>query len=409
MKIALLKPYDDGVLNDRIDLPFSLLVLGTVLERAGHGVNIIELESNDIDNLPFHDIFGITSVTCTFNASMELARGLRYKYPESRVFLGGKHFWATSQDIPDPGITIFTGEADDDIVSAVQEPGQQIWRSAPVTDLDKTHPLAFHLVDLNGPYRRKFNGKICVGMALSRGCPYRCNFCHNRYRSVRCIKPLTFRKEVSALEARGVEALYLFDDNFLSLPYLHEYLAVCKESDFSILCLGRADSLSKANLAKTLKASNIDAMHVGVESGAEIILEKMGKQISPRTIRLGLNKAIDAGIAVQISLMVGFPGETWKTLEETVLLLKGIPFNTVSLFPFIPFPGCAVWKNPGKFGITCIDKDFGKYRLLDNDGNPSFVYETAELDKRTLYSMWDYMSEVFNDRIKYREKKEVLA
>jgi len=409
MKIALLKPYDDGVINDKIDLPFSLLVLGTILERAGHEVNIIELDSNSVEGLEFHDVFGITAVTSTFNASMQLARDIRHKYSAARVLLGGKHFWATSQDIADPGITVFTGEADTDILLALENPQQQVWDSKPVTDVGAVHPLAFHLIDLVAPYRRKFNGKTCVGMGLSRGCPNRCNFCHNRYRSMRCISPSIFGSEILRLEAQGIESLYLFDDNFLSLPHLDQYLSVCRESNFSIMCLGRADVLAKGTLAKTLANSNIEAMHVGIESGSVRVLKNMEKGLSPSITKTGLRKAADAGLSVQVSIIVGFPGETWETLAETVSLLKSIPFSTVSLFPFIPFPGCAVWKQPEKFGVTYIDQDFDKYRLLDSDGNPSFVYETAELDQQTLYSMWHYMSDVFGDRIKYRENRELVS
>lgn len=406
MKIALLKPNDDGVIDDKIDIPFSLLVLGTSLERAGHDVSILELEVNDVSGIEHHDIFGISSVTSTYNAAMKLARDLRRKFPESRVFLGGKHFWATSQDADIPGVTVFTGEADDAILSAIDAPYQPVWHSDKVEDLDKIYPLAFHLVDLKNSHRRKFNGKTCVSMALSRGCPFNCHFCHNRYRgNIRCIKPETFQKEVDNVSGKGLGALYLFDDNFLAFPNLNKYLDICRESDFSILCLGRVDKLAKGDIAKTLKASNIDAIHIGIESGSDMMLKRMNKNLSTDAIKLGLNKVIDAGLYVQISLIVGFPGETWETLEETVSLLEDIPFHSVSLFSFIPFPGCAVWRNPDVFGITYIDKDFDKYRLIDKDGKPNFVHETNELDNDTLHSMWNYMSEVFHDRIKHRSRK----
>ncbi|MBC8460841.1 MAG: B12-binding domain-containing radical SAM protein [Deltaproteobacteria bacterium] len=419
MKIALLKPNDDGVIDDKIDIPFSLLVLGTSLERAGHDVSIFELETNEVDDFAHHDIFGISSVTSTYNATMKLARDLRRKFTESRVFLGGKHFWATSrgvidgetskppaQDIDIPGVTVFTGEADDAILSAIDAPYQPVWHSDKVESLDRIYPLSFHLVDLKNSHRRKFNGKTCVSMGLSRGCPYNCNFCHNKYRgNLRCIKPETFQKEVDNVSGKGLGALYLFDDNFLAFPRLDEYLDVCRESDFSILCLGRADALAKDGVARKLKASNIDAIHIGVESGSEMMLKRMNKKLSGSEITRGLNKAVDAGLYVQISLIIGFPGETWNTLEETVSLLKDIPFHSVSLFPFIPFPGCAVWKNPDKFGITYIDKDFDKYRLLDKYGKPSFVYETTDLNHNTLLSMWEYMSGVFSKRIKHRSRK----
>tara|TARA_Y100000310_G_C20661032_1_gene804810 strand:- start:1670 stop:2332 length:663 start_codon:yes stop_codon:yes gene_type:complete len=210
---------------------------------------------------------------------------------------------------------------------------------------------------------------------------------------------------VAHLEQKGLEALYLFDDNFLAFPHLDKYLDVCRDSNFSILCLGRADTLSKGDLAKTLKASNIDALHIGIESGSARQLRIMQKNLSPDIIRLGLNKAIDAGLSVQISLIVGFPGEDWGSIEETVSLLKDIPFRTVSLFPFIPFPGCDVWRNPDKYDITYIDEDFSKFRLLDKDGNPSFVYETKKLDRKTLHAMWNYLSAVFDNRIKHRDRK----
>jgi threonylcarbamoyladenosine tRNA methylthiotransferase MtaB len=41
--------------------------------------------------------------------------------------------------------------------------------------------------------------------------------------------------------------------------------------------------------------------------------------------------------------MVGFPGETDAEFEETVAMVRALPFGYLHLFPFSPRPGTAGW------------------------------------------------------------------
>lgn len=405
MKITLIKPFDDVVLNDKLDIPYNLLVLGSILEREGHEVQILELDSNNINKIEYADVFGITCVTPTYNTCMLLAYSLFDKYCDSRIFLGGKHFGAVRPEhkliaYSPGGMTYFVGDAETTVINALGE-DRNCWIGNSASDLDSIHPLNFSLVNLFGFKRRTIAGKESVGFQTSRGCPYHCAFCYNDGYTG-CISPGVFKSEIKRLEEIfGVEAINIFDDNFCDLPNVDSYLEICKESGLVFRCMVRADKLGRNDFAKELYQSGIRGVHIGIESASERMLKLMKKHEGISQMERGLKKGMDAGLKVEISMIVGFPGEDWKSIDTTVHFLRNMPYSSVSIYPFVPFPGCDVWNNPEKYDVTWISQNFDDFRPLDKHGLPAFAFETASLKMSDLRAMWDFVSSAVSQRRKF--------
>jgi len=400
MKIKLIKPNDDMVINDKLDYPYSLLCLATILERHGHTVEILELHQNDIELIGEADIYGLTCVTATFNQARILGERLSRQYPKARIWFGGKHFIDAPAKLNLPG-EVFVGEADETVVNAVGSKRKKAWIGNEDIDINTVHPLNFNLIDLFHPQRGTICGFTRAILQLSRGCYFNCAFCYNCKRQVKYIKSEVFSREISRLESLKVKAINITDDNFLALPLVADYLQICRESDMIFRCLGRANLLSK--WAKEAYDAGIKIVHVGVESGSAKMLKLMNKRLTSEQISIGLSTARDAGLHIEISIIVGFPGETWETIQETIKFLKEIPYHTVSVFPFVPFPGSDVWNNPAKYKITWISDNTDEFRPLDRHGKPKFCFETANLNLDTLYAMWQHMSNAVFENRKYKE------
>ncbi len=105
------------------------------------------------------------------------------------------------------------------------------------------------------------------------------------------------------------------------------------------------------------------------------------------TVRL----AHDAGLKVLGWFIVGFPGETWETLEETVKFINEAHFDKVVVYPLIPYPGTDVWNNAEKYGIKILDKDFSHYFYIQGNYEAGFVYETDELTPSLIKEMREWV------------------
>ena len=57
-------------------------------------------------------------------------------------------------------------------------------------------------------------------------------------------------------------------------------------------------------------------------------------------------------------VMVGFPGETQQTIQETIDLVTSCEWDEFAVYPVIAYPGTPLHDNPKSFGITYIDKNF---------------------------------------------------
>jgi threonylcarbamoyladenosine tRNA methylthiotransferase MtaB len=56
-----------------------------------------------------------------------------------------------------------------------------------------------------------------------------------------------------------------------------------------------------------------------------------------------LRRACGPELTLGADVMVGFPGETEAEFEETVALVRALPFGYLHLFPFSPRPGTPGW------------------------------------------------------------------
>ena len=86
--------------------------------------------------------------------------------------------------------------------------------------------------------------------------------------------------------------------------------------------------------------------HLPLQSGSDGVLRRMHRRYRPwhyvEKVE-ALRKAAGAELTVGADVMVGFPGETDTEFEETVELIRALPFGYLHLFPFSPRPGTPGW------------------------------------------------------------------
>jgi radical SAM superfamily enzyme YgiQ (UPF0313 family) len=313
---------------------------------------------------------------------------------------GGPHASARPNAVSQDFDFVVRGEGEMALLHIVRglECGAEIPRvlDAPVIEnLDDIPFPDYSLVDV-GSYSRVVNGRRSLSILTSRGCPYECVFCNSnvigrsqrvRFRSAQnVVEEIIFLKETW-----GMNAFRFEDDTFtLNLARLKEINRLLKNEGIIYRCFGRVNHCTR-EVTDLLYESGCRHIAFGAESGSPEILRRMMKGQTVDHIRRGIRNAKASGLRVRVFLLVGFPGETWETVQATVdLMLECLP-HEFCVYPVIPYPGTPLFDRPGDFGITFINDDFSQYLQIAKGRRSGYVFRTKDLDESEIARMRDYV------------------
>ena len=239
--------------------------------------------------------------------------------------------------------------------------------------LNSPRQVISNLDDLPMPdysYGRPFMERTRMGFIItSRGCPARCKFCSTSSywgQKVRMHSPTRVVDEMEQLVSQfDVNKIYFHDDTF-NLG-VNRVLEICKEiKDRGIkvawACGCRVSCVTEEMIAAMVEAG-CRCITWGVESGSEEMLKSIDKRISLSQIRTAfeLSGKFSEVMASASFTMVGNPGESEKTIQETVNFFNTLHM-TDQISPGILYvlPGTLLYeqlKNDGHIK----DEDWHKY------------------------------------------------
>jgi anaerobic magnesium-protoporphyrin IX monomethyl ester cyclase len=207
------------------------------------------------------------------------------------------------------------------------------------------------LIDME-PYRAawtKAHGYFSTNMIASRGCPYHCNW---------CAKPISGNKfhlrpaavvaeEMKMLkEGKGVQHVWFGDDVFaLNQHWVQEFAeeVVKKDASIPFKIQSRADLMSEQTV-QCLKAAGCAEVWMGVESGAQSVLNAMDKGLSLPSVIAARSRLKKAGIRACYFLQFGYPGESWNELRETIAFVRETRPDDIGISFSYPLPGTAFYE-----------------------------------------------------------------
>jgi len=174
---------------------------------------------------------------------------------------------------------------------------------------------------------KKRHGQNAISVSTMRGCPYTCKWCS------RAVYGLTYRRrspdkvveEVQKIkEDYNPDTIWFVDDVFtISHNWLSGFNEELKKNNFKIKyeCITRADRMNE-DVIKTLKESGCFRVWIGAESGSQRIIDAMDRRVKVEQVREMINLSRKFGIEAGTFIMLGYPGETEKDIEETINHLK---------------------------------------------------------------------------------------
>lgn len=411
----------------------TLPYLASALRAQGHEVEILDLllarttdekiERRMAKVRP--DLVGITSVTLNQHIANRIAEVVR-KYDERvPIAMGGPHvafeIESSFRDLPALDY-IAIGEGEHTIVElarslegrmdvrdvrglALRDPSNgEIVRTAPrplENDLDDLPPPARELVPL--PRYLAFDSH--ASLVTSRGCPYDCVFCSASAwtgRRVRYRNPVLCCDEIEELAAIGFNEITIEDDLFTL--YRKHFLEVCgelmrRDTGIKWNAFSRVDTIDQS-IVDTMARAGCQSICFGVESGSQEVLDLVRKRSNLAKVRDAMRMTQDAGITALASFIIGLPGETEKTLRQTVEFANSLHQEFGSLYGFhvlAPFPGTEVREKSEEYGLEILTSDWKQY-----DAN-HVVTRTPGADTDALQAVVDEYDETIERYLRYQD------
>jgi anaerobic magnesium-protoporphyrin IX monomethyl ester cyclase len=396
--------------DDRLEPPLGLLYIATVSQKQGCHVEFVDLSAYDRDDLEKAipsgcDIYGFSTYSVNYGLTKSLVKAVRTATPEALLVAGGPHATALPKQVAMDGFdTVVTGEGEcafSDIVQSIRikVPLTGIIAGRTPDTLDALPFPDYELVEV-GSYSRELDGQRCMSILSSRGCPYKCTFCNSnimgagtpiRYRS-----PENVVREIRQIKSRyGIRHFRFQDDIFtINAKRVAELTRWLAAEDIVYRCFARINTCANhPEVTRNLRAGGCVHASFGVETGSVKLLAQhaMHKSQTPQQIQIALINAHRAGLRTRIFLIVGFPGETDETIEETLRLVKACPWDEFSVYPLIAYPGTPLHDEPERFGITSIDRTYSDYLQIGRNFRAGFTIRTRDFDEHKVRQWRDYM------------------
>jgi anaerobic magnesium-protoporphyrin IX monomethyl ester cyclase len=173
--------------------------------------------------------------------------------------------------------------------------------------------------------------------------------------------------EVEEIAALGYERVWFADDCF-TLNRRH-LLEVCREIERRRLsvgweCLSRVDTMD-SEVALNMKRAGCIRVFFGIESGNDSVLGIMNKHISTDQAKRAVEVANAAGLETGAFFIVGYPGETDRTVLDTVRFASSLPLDYLSFTLPYPIPGTPLYERVKGDGVSIEDwEEPRNYRLI---------------------------------------------
>jgi len=243
-------------------------------------------------------------------------------------------------------------------------------RSAwPVDDVYKLNPIG-HLnwktkwLDGGAAAPNQFS----ESMIASRGCPYAagaCDYCYAAYlgKLYRLRSPRAVVDEMQYLKERyGLVYIHFLDDLMMTdyrwaQAFCEELLRRKKQDGFEIMWGGscrtniiaddvlRAKRDGRPHMLELAREAGMRQAGYGIESGSPTILksiDKSGQTVEKMELAIRETQRV-LGYA-DCSFMIGSPGETRKTVEETVDFCRRVNLKPEVMFFTTAYPATTFWK-----------------------------------------------------------------
>lgn len=227
-------------------------------------------------------------------------------------------------------------------------------------------------------------------IVTSRGCPAGCKYCikHVSYQnSVRVRSAQNIVEELEYLGALGITNIHMYADLFtVNRDHVVELCKLIIERGIKIrwTCNSRVDYVDEEMLT-LMGQAGCWLISWGIESANEMILKRARKGYKKEQAFRALKWAKAAGIKNWGYFIIGLPGETEESIQETIAYAKELPVDIALFHIAAPYPGTPFF-----------------YEVVENNWfRPGTKWEEVDMDQSTVLDYGNLTAE----RLEYWQKR----
>jgi len=378
------------------------------------------------------DLLLAETSTPSIAADVAFAAAAKQRRPGMQVYLTGPHVSALPEETlagstldgallgeyDRTALELAVGLAGDGELAAVDglalSGGGEIRRTAPrrplenLDDLPWIAPIYRRFLPLRA-YRFSLAHHPMVMLIGGRGCPNNCFFClypqvmHGRRYRARSPEHLVGELAYIARELPEVREVVFEDDTFTAdepRAVAVAELKMARGVKLPFFATLRANT--EPATIRALVRAGLRSCAVGFESAAEEALASMRKGISLDLARRFMAEARRAGLLVHGCFMVGFPGETPATMEQTLRYAVELEPDSAQFYPVFPYPGTEAYRWAAENGYLRT-RDFRQW--LTPAGHHAAVIDLPGLSHREQWAFCERAYRRFHFRPRYLWRK----
>lgn len=434
MKVMLVNPASSLLTNSRrysrfvSPLPPSgIAYIAAVLERDGFEVFIEDQVASRLDDSALlkrigylsPQVIGFSCLTSTMGNVKVLVEKIRQRHKGIKIVLGNIHPTLFTDSVIKEGLAdiVVRGEGEYSMLEVVKSirdnadlrPVEGIsFRSngtvmhnpdrQPIEELSQLPYPAWHLFNLrhytNFPIIALYDETI-FPIQSSRGCPYRCYFCSQdkiyslpRYRQVRHIADEieTFNEKFNVRYFGFNDAFFPFSLNH-GMDFCDEIIRRKLHKKIRWITETRVDKVSP-ELLRRMKEAGLRLIMYGFEVGNQVVLDGTNKKTTLKQARIAMQATKRAGIISVGLFMLGLPGETRQTCDDTIRFAKELDPDIAKFNVAVPFPGSKFfedYRNAIGNNMASYEKFTSWYDYSSFRG--SLIYTPDSLTSRELIDL----------------------
>jgi radical SAM superfamily enzyme YgiQ (UPF0313 family) len=297
-----------------------------------------------------------------------VARRLKRQRPELILFAGGPEPTAAPDGLvaPDGFDFILPGEGERVIAEAL---GILLEGGSPATIAGRITPGPIpDLSVLPSPY---LDGSLPpeqlpgIVWELSRGCPFRCDFCYESRgsRGVRRFPRQRLEAELRRFVSAGIEEIFVLDPTFNFEPeqakeLLRLFRDLAPGIRFSIEIRAEYVDRDMAELFAAVHCS----LQIGLQSADPAVLANIHRSFNREDFENRLLLLHEAGVSYGLDLIYGLPGDTLGGFLDSLDFALALLPNHLDIFPLAVLPGTRLAETAAGFGLEYEPQQ--PYRLL---------------------------------------------
>jgi hopanoid biosynthesis associated radical SAM protein HpnJ len=257
-----------------------------------------------------------------------------------------------------------------------------------------------------------------VSLYTGRGCRSKCTFClwpqtvgGHRYRT-RSVGHVVAEITRAQRHFPHVKEYFFDDDTFTDdLPRAEAIARGLGRLGVTWSCNAKA-TVPEPTL-RVLRDNGLRLLLVGYESGSQAILNNVKKGVRLDVAREFTRNAKALGIKIHGTFIMGLPGETRETIEETIRFARDLDPDSLQVSLAAPYPGTALHREARERGWL------QESELVDAGGTQTSVLGYPHLSREEIFGsverfyrrfyfrprkVWGFLKEMARDRALCRRR-----